>query len=180
MGLNEITCWNQEFYDNIFPKLSQVPAKETMQYLYEHTEIGRDIRNNAISEYKEKMNQMLKGVVQLLEVIPQIKVQRAAYKQQILDLKPGQCVLVYDFKQDLELPEDVEIDEKTNTLKKKYLAYPSEILKKDIITVLDCVKNAFQQELLKSATSVNVWFDGALVIRAGYLLWSLLDPESDL
>ncbi|KAA6381910.1 MAG: hypothetical protein EZS28_022565 [Streblomastix strix] len=52
MGLNERTCWNQEFYDNILPKLSQVPAKETMQYLYEHTEIGRDIRNNAISEYK--------------------------------------------------------------------------------------------------------------------------------
>ncbi|KAA6366586.1 MAG: hypothetical protein EZS28_037887, partial [Streblomastix strix] len=51
--LNERMSRNQEFYDNILPKHSQVPAKETMQYLYGHSEIGRDIRNNAISEYKD-------------------------------------------------------------------------------------------------------------------------------
>ncbi|KAA6395169.1 MAG: hypothetical protein EZS28_009304 [Streblomastix strix] len=61
-----------------------------------------------------------------------------------------------------------------------YVTYPSEILKKDHMTVNDCLLNVFQQEPLRSCNLINTWSDGAGVMRSGFITWLLLDSKSPL
>ncbi|KAA6389531.1 MAG: hypothetical protein EZS28_014941 [Streblomastix strix] len=129
------------------------------------------------------------------------QIQRDCFRSQCKSLQEQEAVVIYDFKQDITLPLDHQQPQQdfyhskqvqifgvvivfrrkgSQKIEKKYLIYISELLRKDFITVTDCIKHAFSIEPLKSCRVVNTWSDGAPVMKCGFVMWLLLDTGSPL